>query len=103
MRKHWVFELSTESHNLFRNLAEQQEFTEVDIQNGLDSKVDDLQETAEYLAFKICGNPKCKEFFNEGYITDYEKPFCSTECAEIILDDEDDYLNDIVAYFEFIN
>lgn len=101
MRKHWVFELSTESHNLFRSLAEQQEFTEVDIQNGLDSKVDDLQETSEYLSFRICDNPECKEFFDEGYFTEYNKPFCSKECAENILDD--DFGKEPIYWAELIN
>ena len=100
MSKYWVFELSKESQDLFRSLAEEvEEFTEEDIQNGLDSKIGDLDDAAYTLGFRICNNRDCQEFSDEGYHTDDDLTFCSRQCAEkVIVDLEEEDYGDYIYY-----
>ena len=99
MSKYWVADLSEESQKLFRELAEEEDFTEEDIQRGLDSKIHDLHDTAYYLGFRICNNKECREFRDEGYHTDDDLTFCSRKCAEkIIIDLEEEDYGDYIYY-----
>ena len=93
MRKFYVAELSRKSQELFKELAEEQGFTDEEIQDGLDSKIGDLDDIHGLLGFRKCENPQCKEFFNEGFLTEDSDTFCSNECAEKIITDivEEDY------------
>jgi len=82
MRKYWVVELSEESKALFRNLAKEHGLNEEEIQDGLNSKIGDLDENEYLFGFRHCDNIQCKEFFNKGYMTEDSFTFCSSECAE---------------------
>lgn len=100
MKKYWVFEVSKESQDLFRSLAEEEDFSEEDIQRGLDSKIHDLHDTAYELGFRICENKECHEFHDNGYMTEHQDIFCSRECVEDCIDgiEEEDYGTDTVFW-----
>ena len=83
--KVYVSELSQKSHELFKDLAEEQGFTDEEIQDGLDSKIGDLNDNEYLFGFRHCDNSSCKEFFNEGFMTEDGFTFCSSECAEKIV------------------
>lgn len=105
--KIYVSELSQESQNLFVQLGKEQELTIQEIQDGLDSKILDLKNDSEqYLGFRICDNPKCKELFNDGFIMqeDFHETYCSCECAETVHEDlqDEDYGTDIIYSTEWI-
>lgn len=93
MKKFYVAELSRKSQELFKDLAEEQGFSDEEIQDGLDSKVRDLDDIHDLLGFRRCENPQCQEFYNEGFLTEDCDTFCSSECAEKMITDivEADY------------
>ena len=104
MRKVYVEELSTESKNLFRKLAKEYGASEQEIQDGLDSKIRDLDDAQYSFGFRRCENLKCQEFFNDGYLMEVNQEcYCSRECAEDVYDDivEEDYGTDTIFWTEW--
>ena len=93
MRKVYVEELSKESKEIFKLLANEQGINKEDIENGLDSKISDLKDMEQHLGFRVCENNECREIFNEGFLTEDCDTFCSSECAEKMITDivEADY------------
>lgn len=98
MTKYNVDELSNDSKNLFRNLAEQQGFSQNDIKILLNNEINKIDELQDKLGFRTCDNLKCSEIFNEGYLTDDSYTFCSRDCVEEIVPNiiEDNYFENIL-------
>lgn len=98
MKKVWVDDLSLRSQNLFKELAQFYDNMDMeDIENGIYSKVEDLVENEKKYGFRHCSNPHCKEFFEQGYLTEDSSTFCSRGCAEAIITDIEE-----ADYSEFI-
>lgn len=102
MRKYWVDQLSEQSKALFRQLAKEYGLNGQEIQDGLDSKIGDLNDNEYLFGFRHCDNYSCKEFFNEGFMTEDGFTFCSSECAEKIVPSisQDDY-GDFIFYTDW--
>lgn len=97
MIKRNVDELSKESKKLFRNLLEQQKFSQNNIKILLKSDINKIDELQNKLGFRTCDNLKCSEIFNEGFLTDDSYTFCSRDCVEEIVPNisEEDYFENI--------